>query len=341
MAAVSIAQVAELAGVSTATVSRALSGNPNVSDATRQAVHEAADQLGYVVSSNASSLASGRTRNVGVITPYLDRWYFTQVLEGAQITLLEAGYDTTLYNVSGGTELREQVFEHALKRQRVDGLIAVAVEPNERELARFHSIGRPVIGVGGKVAGIPSLALDDVAISQLGAAHLTALGHRRIGYIGGGPDYDTDFHLPVQRYEGFVRAMHESGIAVDPRLALGADFTIEGGYDAAKQLLGQPVHLRPTAIFAASDEMAIGAMMAARDLGLSIPNDVSIAGIDDFTQSAFFGLTTVAQYPHDQGILAARNLLSWLETGNEPSAVTTQPHRLIVRSSTARPAPEL
>lgn len=338
MAAVSIAHVAELAGVSTATVSRALSGSPNVSDATRQAVHNAAESLGYVVSSNASSLASGRTRNVGVITPFLDRWYFTRVLEGAQLTLLQAGYDTTLYNVSGGAGLRGQVFENALKRQRVDGLIAVAVEPSERELERLHSLGRPVIGVGGAVEGIPSLALDDVAVSHLGAAHLTALGHRRVGYIGGGPDYDSDFHLPVQRYQGFQQAMHEAGLEVDPSLALGADFTIEGGYHAAKQLLGQPAHLRPTAVFAASDEMAIGAIMAARDLGLSIPQDVSIAGIDDFVQSAFFGLTTVAQSPHEQGTLAARNMLAWLESGERPTAVTTPPHHLIVRSSTARPA---
>lgn len=338
MTAVSIAQVAELAGVSTATVSRALSGNPNVSDAARRAVHEAADQLGYVVSSNASSLASGRTRNVGVITPFLDRWYFTQVLEGAQLTLLEAGYDTTLYNVSGGTDLRERVFENALKRQRVDGLIAVAVEPNARELERLQNINRPVIGVGGAIDGIPSLALDDVTVAKLGASHLTGLGHRRIGYIGGGPDSDQDFHLPTRRFEGFELAMREAGLAVDPVLALSADFTIEGGYRAAKQLLGLPATVRPTAVFAVSDEMAIGAIMAARDLGLSIPHDVSIAGIDNFAQSEFFGLTTVAQSPHDQGILAARNMLSWLETGERPAAVSTQPHRLIVRSSTARPA---
>ncbi len=337
MVAVSIEQVARLAGVSTATVSRALSGKPNVSDATRETVQRVADQLGYVASSNASSLASGRTHNVGVITPFLDRWYFTQVLEGAQITLLQAGYDTTLYNVSGGADLREQVFTKALKRQRVDGLLAITVEPSEAELERLQATGRPVFGVGGPVAGIPSLTIDDTAIAKTGAAHLIGLGHWRIALIGGGPDVDRDFRLPIRRFEGFEQAMHEAGLNIDPALVLNADFSIEGGYAAAKQLLGQPPHSRPTAVFALSDEMAIGTLMAARDLGLSVPRDVSVIGIDDFAQSEFFGLTTVAQFPHDQGILAAQSMLTWLETGEAPPAVTTQQHRLIVRSSTSRP----
>ncbi|MFT4235634.1 MAG: LacI family DNA-binding transcriptional regulator [Microbacterium sp.] len=337
MQSVSIAEVAERAGVSTATVSRALSGRGTVSAATKENVLQAASELGYVVSQAASSLASGRTRNIGVIIPFLDRWYFAQVLEGAQLTLLNAGYDVTLYNISGGGAQRRSVFEQALKRQRVDAVIAIALEPTAEELARLHELGKPILGVGGPIPDVPSLAIDDVAVARLATDHLTGLGHTRIGHIGGGPEFDTDFHLPVQRFEGFELAMHDADLAVDPALALGADFTIEGGYRAAKQLLGAPAKQRPSAIFAASDEMAIGAILAARDLGLSVPGDVSIAGVDDFAQAEFFDLTTVAQFPRKQGQTTAKLLLDQLETDTAPAASTLLPHQLVVRGTTARP----
>ncbi|GGL05237.1 LacI family transcriptional regulator [Salinibacterium xinjiangense] len=333
-----IDQVAKLAGVSTATVSRALSGNGHVSEPTRHRVRAAALELGYVVSSNASSLATGRTRNIGVVIPFINRWYFGAVLEGAEQALLGHGYDLTLYNLSGGDDQRRSVFEHFLLRKRVDAVIAISLELTGDEVDRLMDMHKPIVGVGGSIAGVRTLSIDDAAVARLATDHLLALGHRTIAFIGGNREYDMDFHVPSQRRAGFTAALATAGIDADPELFRAADFTIPGGYAAAKQLLGNP-RTRPTAIFAASDEMAIGAILAARDLGLSVPDDVSITGVDDHELAAFFGLTSIAQFPALQGRMAVDILMDQLHPDHTAlaSSNTPLPFELIVRSSTARP----
>jgi LacI family repressor for deo operon, udp, cdd, tsx, nupC, and nupG len=336
-----INEVAQLAGVSTATVSRALSGNGHVSEATRQRVHAAALELEYVVSSNASSLATGRTKNVGVVIPFLNRWFYGAVLEGAEQALLSHGYDLTLYNLSGGNDERRTVFEHFLLRKRVDAVIAISLELTPNEVSRLLDMNKPIVGVGGPLPGVRTLSVDDVAIARLATEHLLALGHRSIAHIGGNPDYELDFHLPTNRRYGYEAALEEAGVTVDPTLFHATDFTLQGGHAAAKQLLGNP-HKRPTAIFAASDEMAIGAILAARDLGLHVPDDVSVIGIDDHELAEFFGLTTIAQFPALQGRMAVDILMDQLHPGHtaDASSNTPLPFELIVRSSTSRPTPQ-
>ncbi|MEN0084088.1 MAG: LacI family DNA-binding transcriptional regulator [Leifsonia sp.] len=335
-----IDDVARLAGVSTATVSRALSGNGPVSQKTKARVVQAASELGYVVSSDASSLASGRTRNIGAVVPHLNRWFFTSVIEGAERVLLRSGYDLTLYNLSGDGEERRRVFEHHLLRNRVDAVFTVSLELAEDEVSRLLTIGKPVVGVGGPLPGVSTLTIDDVAVARLATDHLVSLGHRRIAHIGGSHEFDLDFHIPTSRRLGYEESLREAGLPVDERLHRASDFTIPGGYDAAKQLLGTP-HERPTAIFAASDEMAIGAILAARDLGLQVPGDVSIIGIDDHPLAEFFGLSTVAQHPVGQGERAAELLLAALDRSRAGAIGRPQPSGhiapadLIVRSSTA------
>lgn len=333
-----INEVAQAAGVSTATVSRALSGNGHVSEATRKKVHEAALRLGYVVSSNASSLATGRTKNVGVVIPFLNRWFFGAVLEGAEQALLGHGYDLTLYNLSGGGDERRLVFEHFLLRKRVDAVMTISLELTADEVSRLLKLGKPIVGVGGPLPGVRTLSVDDVAIARLATEHLIALGHTRIAHIGGNPYVDVDFHLPTNRRFGYEAALRDAGIEPDPGLVAGSDFTLQGGYLAAKNLLGSPGK-RPTAIFAASDEMAIGAILAARDLGMRVPGDLSVIGIDDHELAEFFGLTTIAQFPALQGRMAVDLLMDELNPGHrEPEQRNTPlPYELIVRSSTARP----
>ncbi|QTX03643.1 LacI family DNA-binding transcriptional regulator [Agromyces archimandritae] len=331
-----IEEVARLAGVSTATVSRALSGRGHVSPAAKAKVEEAAARLGYVVSSNASSLATGRTRNIGVVVPFLNRWFFTSVLEGAQQALLRRGYDLTLYNLAGDGAERRSVFEQFLLRKRVDAVIAVSLELTEAEVRRLHELDKPLVGVGGPIPGVRTLTIDDVAVARLATEHLIGLGHRRIAHIGGDRESDVDFHLPTNRRQGYEQALADAGVAPDPRLFAASDFTVQGAYDAAKQLLGAP-HDRPTAIFAASDEMAIGAILAARDLGIRVPDEVSVIGIDDHDLAPFFGLSTVAQFPRVQGETAVSVLMEQLEPGAvRAPAVTQLPYELRVRSSTAR-----
>jgi LacI family repressor for deo operon, udp, cdd, tsx, nupC, and nupG len=333
-----INEVADLAGVSTATVSRALSGNGHVSVATRDRVARAAEELGYVVSSNASSLATGRTKNVGVVIPFLNKWFFSSVVQGAESALLSHGYDLTLYNLGGGGDERRSVFEHFLLRKRVDAVIAISLELTTSEVTRLLDLGKPIVGVGGPLPGVRTLSIDDIEVARLATEHLLALGHRDIAHIGGNSDFERDFHLPMNRRVGYEAALEATGISVDPNLFQAADFSIQGGYEAAKQLLGNP-RRRPTAVFASSDEMAIGAILAARDLGLRVPQDVSVVGIDDHELSEFFGLSTVAQFPALQGRQAVEILMDQLHPSRESagSLNTPLPYELLVRSSTARP----
>ncbi len=335
---VSIDEVARHAGVSTATVSRALSGRGHVSDATRARVEVAAQALGYVVSASASSLASGRMRNVGVLVPYLDRWFFSTVLSGVASALMRRGYDITLYNLTADHDARRSIFETFLRRQRVDGVIAISIELGHDETDRLLELDIPVIAIGGPNPRLTTLTVDDVAVARLATEHLLALGHREIAHIGASHEYDIDFHIPTHRRQGFEQALADAGIPARTSLYEAADFTVAGGFRAAKQLLGRPGE-RPTAIFAASDEMAIGALLAARELGYRVPEDLSVVGIDGHELGEFFRLTTVDQFPLGQGERAADAILAELEAkdgGALPVAPGSLPYDLIVRGSTAR-----
>ncbi len=333
-----IQEVAAHAGVSTATVSRALSGNGHVSAATRSKVEQAARELGYVVSSNASSLATGRTKNVGVVIPFLNKWFYSSILEGAESALLGNGYDLTLYNLGGGGDERRSVFEHFLLRKRVDAVIAISLELTSNEVSRLLAMNKPIVGIGGPLPGVRTLSIDDVEVARLATEHLLSLGHRNIAHLGGNRDFERDFHLPTSRRVGYEAALEAVGIPIDPDFYQTADFSIQGGYQAAKQLFGNP-RRRPTAVFAASDEMAIGTILAARDLGLRVPQDISVIGIDDHELAAFFGLSTVAQFPALQGRRAVEILMDQLHPSRRSQGTlnTALPFELIVRSSTARP----
>lgn len=333
-----IEDVAQRAGVSIATVSRALSGRGPVSPSTKARVMAVADELGYAVSPNASGLASGKTRTVGIVVPFLNSWFYTAVIEGAQSVLLANGYDVTLYNLFGSGTAREAVLERSLRRRRDDALIAVSLELTEDEVRRLHQMNKPMVGVGGPLSGITTLSVDDIGVTKLATEHLIMLGHKRIAHLGGDVEHELDFHLPSKRRFGYEQALREAGIEVDDDLFRITEFSIEGGYRSAKQLLGDP-RRRPTGIVAASDEMAFGTMLAARDFGLSIPGDLSVVGIDGHELSELFSLTTVAQYPERQGARAAEEVLALLDPERERSGSMDIPveYDLVVRGSTGRP----
>lgn len=329
-------EVATLAGVSSATASRALSGRGHVSAATASKVAEAADDLGYVVSSAASSLASGRTRSVGVIMPDLHRWFFNTVLTGISETLTRAGFDLTLYNVTSDAQVRHGIFQSSLRRRRVDAVIAVSLELDEWEAQQLRSLNLPIILIGGSPRGLPGMAIDDRAVTQLAAEHLLQLGHRRIGYIGGDQAFDVDYHVPTRRRQGFERALARWPGASCTELVRSADFTVAGGYRAAKQLLGQP-GTGVTAVVAASDEMAMGAQLAAKDLGIGVPHQLSVVGVDGHELAQLFDLTTVDQDPLGQGRRAAQRILEQLESGTDTDDGELS-FDLVVRGSSAAPA---
>jgi LacI family transcriptional regulator, repressor for deo operon, udp, cdd, tsx, nupC, and nupG len=333
-----IDDVARLAGVSTATVSRALRGLPTVSEPTRVRVLDAAERLGYSASPSASRLAGGKTRAIAVVVPRITRWFFGTVVEAAEDTLHQAGYDLLLYNLAGDTEARRRVFRTHLLRKRVDAVLVLSLTPTDEEVAALAKLNRPVAVVGATVEGWSSVRIDDIETARIAVRHLVELGHTRIGYVGGSLEEQLDFAAPMDRLNGYRAAMAEAGLAVEPTMEVVGDFTVRGGLAATRLLLdAEP---RPTAVFAASDEMAVGAVHAVREIGLRVPEDVSVIGIDDHEMAEFFELTTVAQPVREQGQLAARLLLEALDDDLDdpptPPSVTV-PTRLVVRRTTSPP----
>lgn len=335
-----IDEVARRAGVSKSTASRALSGRGYVSESTRERVVVAAAAMGYVVSTNAASLVTGQTRNVGVVTPFINRWYFAEVLEGIESALIAGGYDLTLYRLSADADQRRRVFDYFLVRKRVDAVIAVGIALTRHEVDMLHSLNKPIVGIGGEVDGISTLSIDDVSATRVATEHILGLGHTRIMHFGGDQNEQMDFSVHTQRLAGFRAALSTAGLDAQDDFRATA-FSIPGGYNAALTVLADP-RTRPTAIVAGCDEIAIGVILAARQLGINVPTQLSVIGIDDHDLSELFGLTTMRQNPGEQGTSAVRLVMQELADTTQTHAVHAHqlPITMIVRSSTtAPPAP--
>lgn len=331
-----LSDVARLAGVSKATASRALSGRGYVSGETRDRVVAAAAELGYVVSTTAASLVTGQTRNVAVVIPHINRWYFGDVLEGIESALIAAGYDLTLYRLSADSDERRRVFEYFLVRKRVDAVIAVGIELTHAEVALLEALGKPVVGIGGPIAGIATLSIDDVAAAALVTDHLISLGHTRIMHFGGDQVEEMDFRVHSQRLAGFRLAMEAAGLPHEGAFR-ATPLSVPGGYAIGLAVLADP-RTRPTAVFAGSDEVAIGTIVAARQLGIQVPNQLSVVGIDGHELAEMFGLTTLAQDPADQGATAVERIMVGIDGDVLERTWTPFPVRLEVRASTRAPA---
>ncbi|MFT4212207.1 MAG: LacI family DNA-binding transcriptional regulator [Microbacterium sp.] len=327
-----IAEVARLAGVSKSTASRALSGAGYVSAQTRSRVADAASSLGYVPSTAAQSLATGRTQNVGVVMPYVTRWFFAEVLEGIQSALLRRGYDLTLYNGSPGSASRRRAFDEALIRKRFDGLIAVGLEPPGDELDRLLALGKPVVRVVGTDDRALTVGLDDLDAGRRATEHLLALGHRRVVFVGAAGTARRP-HVESARLTGYRDAMAEAGLDDEIRHVPSA-LSMPDGYAAAVDLLSD-VRSRPTGIVAVCDEVAVGTIVAARRLGIQVPAALSVIGIDDHEYADMFSLTTLRQVPREQGTQAVDLLMARLDDADAALASISLKPRLIVRSSTA------
>jgi DNA-binding LacI/PurR family transcriptional regulator len=293
--------------------------------------------MGYVVSTNAASLVTGQTRNVGVVTPFINRWFFAEVIEGIESALIGAGYDLTLYRLSSDAEQRRRVFDYFLVRKRVDAVIAVGIALTPQEVGLLHDLKKPIVGIGGAIDGITTLSIADVAASRLATEHLIALGHTDIMHFGGDQDEQLDFSVHAQRLAGFRAALDGAGIPRSDNFRPTA-FSIPGGYAVGLAALADPDG-RPTAVVAGCDEIAIGVILAARELGIRVPEDLSVVGLDDHALADMFGLTTLRQDPGTQGATAVELIMSELAEPDEewPSRALTSPVRLIVRASTAAP----
>ncbi len=334
-----IDDVARRADVSVATVSRALRGLPNVAPSTRMRVLQAAEELQYVSNPSASQLAGGRSLTVGLVVPMLGQWYYSRVFTGVEGVVGAAGYDVLPFTLSGPGGVSRFV-ESLPFRRRVDGLVLVDAPLDDDQIAAVVGAGATLVTMGLLVDGIAGLAVDNVAAARLAVGHLTGLGHERIALIGGADDDPFRFSAPVDRQRGYQEALTAAGIDYRPELAVAGNFSLEGGAEAMHHLL--TLDEPPTAVFAGSDEMAIGAMQVARDAGLRVPEELSIVGIDDHDVSEYIGLTTIRQDVVAQGERAAQLLLEQLDPERaQPPAHERHPTRLVVRRTTAPPAPGL
>ncbi|MFF3063996.1 LacI family DNA-binding transcriptional regulator [Oerskovia sp. NPDC057915] len=329
-----IDDVAQAAGVSTATVSRALRGLPNVSASTRARVRAEAERLGYVPSPSAASLATGRTRTIGVITPWVNRWFFANVIEGAERALRSVGYDVLLYTFEVDDGRPRRKVDPTVLRRRVDGTLVVGLPLEDDEVASLVALGTPLAFVGSGPADQVTVRLDDVRTGSLATRHLLDLGHRVVGHITGQPDLVSSWSPPVERSTGYERALRKAGIEPSPDLVVNGGFDVAGGRSSTKELLRR----RPdvTAIFAASDEMAMGAILAARDLGLDVPGDLSVVGVDGHDLGELVGLTTIGQDAYQQGADASMLLMEMINGAPVPESLTYPTH-LVRRSSTSQP----
>ena len=331
---ITIRDVAAAAGVSTATVSRALRGLPNVDGETRERVKKIASSLDYVISPSASRLASGRTGSIAVITPYIARWFFSEVIAGAESVMQQAGMDLLLMNVGDYQNGGSRIPPTPRIRRRVDGILIVALPPQDPDLESIVNLGMPTAMIGGVIPGIDCVVIDDVAAAREATEYLISLGHSRIALISG-KSGAARFTAGSQRERGYRAVMAEHSLVEDPMLEVSGHFTIEGGESGMDALLNQLNP--PTAVFAMSDEMAFGAIRSLRTHGLEPGRDVSIVGIDDHPMSSYLGLTTIAQPVADLGKKAGERLLVQLAGSDSLGGndrVTQLPTELMVRSST-------
>ncbi len=333
--------MARRAGVSIATVSRSLRGLPEVAPGTRDRVLIAARELDYVASPFAARLASGRTFTVGVVVPFVDRWFFSTVLGAVEAELGGAGFDLLLYNLSDSAG-RERFFTALPVRKRVDAVMVVSLALSPVETDALRGLGVPVGIVGGEVPGFFNTGIDDVAGARTAVEHLIGHGHRRIGLIGGDTDDPMRFTPPLYRRDGYLAALGGAGIPVDSALEVLGYFTPLGGEAAMRALLD--IDDPPTAVFAESDEMAFGAMRAVRRSGRRVPEDIAVIGFDDHAAAEFMDLSTVRQPVAAQGAAVAQAILAAvagtgtasISTSSTPavSIPTVMATELVVRGST-------
>ncbi|MDN4609393.1 LacI family DNA-binding transcriptional regulator [Arthrobacter burdickii] len=329
----SIDDVAAHLGVSTATVSRALRGLPGVAEETRARVNSTAKELGYVPSSSASGLASGRTMAMGVLVPVIDRWYFSAVLEGVDRQLRAAGYDLILFSLGGDGVNRDRVFHRSILRKRIDALLVMSMHLTEEERKAVQQLEYPNIVVGGAVEGVRHVGIDDAKAARDAVEHLIGLGHTRIAHMRGGGSFDIDFQVPRIRQQAFQQVMEDHGLPVREDWSAFGDFRFTTSRVSALALLADPAN-RPTAVFCSSDEMAFGVLKAAAELGIDVPGELSVIGIDDHEFSEPMGLTTIRQDPEDQGAYAAELLLGELLRNEPADYPPPRPHLLVERHST-------
>ncbi len=325
-----IGQVAQAAGVSPSTVSRVLNGTAVVSEAKKHAIDEAIAQLGFVPNPIARGLAGGRTFSVGVVTQALDSPFYGTAMRGIEDELVPGGYNALFVSGHWNAAVEARCIE-VLQSRRVDGVIVLTGRLTD-QLLKSYARMQPLVVTGRslKAPGLFAMHFDNFEGGRLATQHLLQLGHRRIAFIAG----DSDHPDATERLRGYQAALEQAGIAYEPNLVVPGEYLEVSGLLAVDRLLG--TGQRFTAIFAANDQMAVGAALGLQRRSLRVPEDVSIVGFDDLptSQYAIPPLTSIEQPAYELGRLAAQGLLQML-AGGKPNITMPLP-RLIARESSRR-----
>lgn len=334
---ITIQDVARAAGVSVSTISRVLNNKVDVAPETIEKVRRVMQELNYTASLAAKSMRSRTSQVIGLILPEVTEPFDLEIIRGAGVAIRDSGYDLLIYTSGSPPLSRRASWEleqlALLKGGLTDGCIVVTPSaPSFPDTERIV-----VIDPTGDGSQVPSV----VARNRVGALYvmeyLTGLGHRRIGFIGG----RLDTLSATRRFIGYRDGLELAGISFDPDLVRDGGYTREGGQSAARQLLNLPA--RPTAIFAANDSSAFGVMDVAEELGLRVPEDLSVVGFDNIPEAAQVSprLTTVDQQVRKMGMLAVELLLCMLR-GKEPAEKFVKvPTSLVVRDSCQAPSSAL
>ncbi|WP_295702015.1 LacI family DNA-binding transcriptional regulator [Lapillicoccus sp.] len=327
-----ILDVARASGVSVATVSRALRGLDRVSATTRARVLEAATQLHYVASPTATSLVSGRTRVIGVVTPFVDRWYFSTLISAIEKSIRHQAHHVLLLDLEESPNRRLSLTRDMVSK-RVDGVVVLNVMLAEQEKVLLSDLRLPTVTIGNTYPGWSSVRIDDGATVTTAVQHLVALGHTEIAYIGAVLRPEAYGAVPRERRDAFVQAMRDAALPVHRGWVRLSDWTAGDATVDAMMLFSE--ERRPTAVVAASDEMALGVLAAANRAGLRVPEELSIIGVDDHPLASVFGLTTVRQDVRAQAAMASAMLLRTIASPFPPAVEgVVLPTELMVRDTT-------
>jgi LacI family transcriptional regulator len=330
---VTLVMVAQEAGVSASTVSRILNGTAGVTGAKKAAVEAAIAKLGFVPNPVARGLAGGRTLSIGVVTQSIGSPFYAVGLRGIEKELDHAGY-SALFVSGHWNALEEARCIEVLRSRRVDGIIVLEGRLDDAALAACAR-ALPVVVTGRtlKAPGLFTMNFDNFEGARLATQHLIALGHRHIAFIAG----DSRHPDASERHRGYCAALQGAGIGLDSRLVMPGMYSEESGVQATEHLLSKGLHF--TALFAANDQMAIGAALALHRRRLRVPEDVSLVGFDDLPVARYLTppLSTVHHPAHNMGRLAATAILQLLR-GEEPDVKVPAP-QVVARESSCAPPP--
>lgn len=311
-----IDDIARLAGVSKATVSRVLNRKPDVDPVTRERILRIVEEQNFVPSATASNLARGKSRLLGVLIPSFTQPFIQDVMRGVAETIEQTPYELVLYsaNRTMHDEDKSHLIDNILATKLTAGVLSMFMGESVHHLAELHKNGFPVVVIDDQELPdvmIPWVGADNHTGAYDAVCHLLSLGHRRIAHIQGPMQYLCS----RERYAGYQQALREAGIPLDEKLIIEGEFQPLSGRVAANAFFALPEEQRPTAIFAANDQMAYGVLAAAEEYDLQVPGDIALIGFDDISTSAHIRppLTTVRQPFYEMGQRGIEVLLSLLD----------------------------